>query len=216
MAEINLLESYPRAKRDFSQRRAVSPEDRALAKKFGREYFDGTRDQGYGGYSYDGRWLPVARRMKDHYKLPDNARILDIGCAKGFLMHDFKQLYPEMEVFGLDISAYAVANSMDDVKAHIVQANAAHVPFGDKSFDLVIAINTIHNLAFEQCADALREIMRVTRSHSYVQVDSYHNDAERQNLLDWILTARTYMSQGEWRKFFDDAGYKGDYFWTVF
>src|SRR5438876_1076984 len=98
MSEINLLDRYPRSKRNIASRAAAVPREREVAKRFDREYFDGERTQGYGGYRYDGRWVPVAERMRDHYGLVAGQRVLDIGCAKGFLLHDLRGAVPGLQV----------------------------------------------------------------------------------------------------------------------
>src|SRR5213078_2299117 len=111
-SEINLLDRLPPVKRDLARRAAEkTPEDRAIAKRFDQDFFDGERRHGYGGYRYDGRWLPVARRFVEHYELKPDARILDVGAAKGFLMYDFLQVLPGATVRGIDVSAYAKANA---------------------------------------------------------------------------------------------------------
>ena len=189
--------------------------DRELACRFGREYFDGPRTQGYGGYVYDGRWKPVARRMAEHYQLDESARILDVGCAKGFLLHDFMELLPKATLAGLDISEYAVLNAMERVRPLLRVGNAKELPWPDHSFDLVLAINTIHNLQLSECKQALREIQRVSRKHAYVVVDAYRTEAQRQRLLEWILTAKTFLHVEEWKQLFQEAGYSGDYYWFI-
>ena len=214
--EINLLNSQPKTVRDYDKRaREKTDEDRRVAKQFGQEFFDGPRSQGYGGYRYDGRWKDVARRMAEHYRLPRNAAILDVGCAKGFLLHDLRELYPECTVAGVDVSAYAIDHAMPSVKPFLKVASAEKLPYPDKSFDLVISINSIHNLPPEGCKQALREIQRVSRGHSYVTIDAWRNEQERQNLLKWILTAETYMHVADWKKVFQEAGYTGDYYWFI-
>jgi ubiquinone/menaquinone biosynthesis C-methylase UbiE len=214
--EINLLNSQPKTVRDYDKRaREKTDEDRRIAKQFGQEFFDGPRSQGYGGYRYDGRWKDVARRMADHYRLPPNAAILDVGCAKGFLLHEFRELYPECAVAGVDVSAYAIDRAMPSVKPYLKVASAEKLPYPDKSFDLVISINSIHNLPPERCKQALREIQRVSRGHSYVTIDAWRNEQERQNLLKWILTAETYMHVADWKQVFQEAGYTGDYYWFI-
>ena len=96
MAEINLMDQYPRSKRSLAQRHDVTEADRQLACQFGKDYFDGDRKHGYGGYGYHPRfWQATVRRIQQHYHLADNARILDVGCAKGFMLYDFLQLMPK-------------------------------------------------------------------------------------------------------------------------
>lgn len=216
MAEINLLNSQPKTIRDYDKRaREKSDEDRRIAKQFGREFFDGPRSQGYGGYRYDGRWKEAARRMRDHYRLPDDAAILDVGCAKGFLLHDFKELMPLCTVAGVDVSAYAIKNAISSVKPFLKVASAEELPYPDKSFDLVVSINSIHNLLLDRCQQGLREIQRVSRGNSYITVDAWRTEQEHQNLLKWILTAETYMHVDDWKKVFQEAGYTGDYYWFI-
>lgn len=216
MAEINLLDTLPQVKRDPAARAAAkTEEDRLIARRFDKDFFDGERRHGYGGYRYDGRWLPVARRMVEHYKLPANARILDVGAAKGFLMHDFLQVLPKATVRGIDVSAYARDHAHGGMGTMIDIGSAEVLPYADDSFDLVVSINSIHNLPPKACANALREITRVSKGPAFVTVDAWRTEEEHQRLLDWILTAQTYMSVEDWVRLFDEVGYKGDYWWFI-
>lgn len=216
MAEINLLDTHPKTVRDYDKRmQEKTPEIIATAKKFDRDFFDGERKCGYGGYKYDGRWKTVVKRMKDYYNLPDNAAILDIGCAKGFMLHDFKEIMPGCTIAGIDVSSYAIENAMPSVKQFLKIASAESLLYSDKSFDLVISINSIHNLPLERLKKALQEIQRVCRGHSYITVDAWRNELERENLFKWVLTAETMMSVDDWKKLFKEVGYTGDYWWFI-
>jgi len=217
MAELNLLDQYPRSKRPIDERASrVTDADRAIARQFGRDYFDGDRIHGYGGYHYHPRfWQPTVRRFHDHYGLKPRDRVLDVGCAKGFMLHDFKELIPGLTVAGIDISEYAIANAKEEVKPSLRVGDAKKLPYDDRSFDLVIAINTIHNLELLECKQALREIQRVTRRHAFVVVDAWRNDEERDRLQRWVVTCRTAMHVEDWRRLFDEVGYKGDYYWFI-
>lgn len=214
--EINLLNTQPKTVRDYDKRaREKTPEIVAIAKRFDKEFFDGPRDRGYGGYCYDGRWKDVARRMRDHYRLPEDAAILDVGCAKGFLLHDFKELMPNCTVAGVDVSEYAIENAIPSVKPFLKIASGEKLPYPGKSFDLVVSINSIHNLPPERLKNALREIERVSRGRSYITIDAWRNEQERAQLYKWVLTAESMFHVDDWKKIFAEVGYTGDYYWFI-
>jgi SAM-dependent methyltransferase len=215
VTEINLLSKYPRAKRNLVARKAAQAENRITASRFGREYFDGTREQGYGGYRYDGRWLPIARDIAAHFRLQAGDNVLDVGCAKGFLMRDLMEVVPGLNVWGLEISQYAIDNCHPDMRGRIVRGSAEKLPFASAGMVAALCINVIHNLSRAACIEAVREIERVAPGRGYIQVDAYRNDAERDAFLDWVLTAETYGTPEMWRDLFRQAGYAGDYYWTI-
>lgn len=214
--EINLHDIRHKAVRDYNKRaKEKTPEVIQTAKQFGKDFFDGDRGYGYGGYKYDGRWKSIVKRMKEYYRLPETAAILDIGCAKGFMLHDFKELMPDVTIAGIDVSEYAIENAMNSVKPYLKIASAEKLPYPDKSFDLVISINSIHNLSLERLKNALWEIQRVCRGNSYITVDAWRNDEEKKNLYKWVLTAETMMHVNDWEKLFKEVGYTGDYWWFI-
>ena len=214
MAKINLLDTLPQVQRPVDERAHVSPEDRILSWKLSNEYFDGTRQQGYGGYYYDRRWKPVVRRFQSYYGLTGESSVLDIGCAKGFLLHDFVEEIPGVTVAGVDISEYALRNATEKVKSFLYMANAKELPFPNKSFDLVISINSLHNiLKVDEVKIALGEIERVSRRHKFVSVGAYSNEEEKKRLDKWAVVATTYLHCHEWEKLFKEAEYQGDYWW---
>ena len=215
--EINLLDLYPRSKRPIEERgKLVTEGDRKIARQFGKEYFDGERLYGYGGYSYHPRfWQATVKRFRDHYRLADAASLLDVGCAKGFMLHDFKELMPGLTIAGLDISEYVIEHAIETVRPYLRVGNAKKLPYEDKSFDLVISINTVHNLPLEECKQALREIQRVTRGYAFVTMDAWRNDEEKERMLKWNLTGLTYMHVDDWKTLFKEVGYRGDYYWFI-
>ena len=216
--EINLLKNYPKTKRNLEERaQNKSEEDRKIARKFDREFFDGDRKHGYGGFKYHSKfWEPVIPTFRDYWDLGNtNKTVLDIGCGKGFMVYDLIRLISNLEVKGIDISEYAINNCKDEVSDFLSVADAKELPFEDKSFDVVISINTIHNLDIDNCAKALREINRVSKKHSFVTVDAFRNEEDEKRMLRWNLTAKTIMSVSDWKVFFKKNNYKGDYFWFI-
>jgi ubiquinone/menaquinone biosynthesis C-methylase UbiE len=215
--EIDLLAKYPKAKRDLNLRlESKTEETRTIARKFGKEFFDGDRSFGYGGFLYNPKyWSEVVKDFVSFYKLTDYNKILDVGCAKGFMLYDFKKLNKSFELHGVDISKYAITSSIEDVRQNLKIADAQNLPYEDNYFDLVISINTIHNLSKEGCSKSLKEIQRVTKKNSFITVDAYRNEEEKKRMLEWNLTAKTIMSVSEWIKFFKNEKYNGDYYWFI-
>ena len=219
MAAVSFVTSlHQKTDRDYVGR--VTQADKAecaeVAKKFGKDYWDGDRKYGYGGYKYDGRWSVVAERMIARYNLSENARILDVGCGKGFLLHEFKKLLPKAEIRGIDISAYAIENAKEEVKEYLQIGNAIKLPFEDREFDLVYSITTLHNLYNYELKKAILEVQRVSKKNSFILVDSYRNERERVNLLYWQLTCESFFTPQEWVWLFNEYGYTGDYEFIYF
>ncbi len=216
MREINLLKALPSSKRNIQARQdAKDSEVIRISKQFGAMYFDGPRDYGYGGYRYDGRWLPVAKDIVQHFDLKPGNRVLDVGCAKGFLVKDLMIVCPGLEVFGLDISDYALQHCEPEVVGRLHRGSADDLPFPDNSFDAVISLNTIHNFSRDGVVKAMREVQRVSKGKSFVQVDSYRTSEQKKIFEDWVLTAEFHDYPKQWVQLFNEAGYTGDYYWTI-
>ena len=187
-----------------------------IALKFGRDYWDGERHIGYGGYRYDGRWRPVAEAIAKHYDLKPGSTILDVGCGKGFLLYEFTQVVPDAKIAGIDISQYAIENSKEEVRPFLQLGDAANLPYADKSFDLVVSLNALHNLHNSDLWSAILGIERVGRGGKYIVVETYRNEREKMNLLYWQLTCRAFHTPREWEWLYAQAGYTGDHGYITF
>lgn len=219
MAYVDFLAAVHKStKRDYLARVLEYPKAEAarLAKKWDVEYWDGDRRTGYGGYRYDGRWRAVADALARHYKLRPGDRILDVGCGKGFLLYDLTQAVPGVEVAGMDISAYAIEHAKEEVRPALRIGDAAALPFESNSFDLVLSINTLHNLPCYDLYRALQEIERVGRTNKYVCVESYRTEEEKVNLLFWQLTCEMFCTPAAWEWWFQHTGYTGDHSFIFF
>ncbi|MBI3021751.1 MAG: class I SAM-dependent methyltransferase [Candidatus Omnitrophica bacterium] len=199
--------------------RVVSHDKAACAEvaiQYGQDYWDGDRQYGYGGYRYDGRWRAIAEDMARHYRLQSGDKILDVGCGKGFLLYEFTQVIPGVEVAGIDISQYAIDHAKEEVKPFLRVGSAVSLPWPDRTFDFVISITTLHNLYNYELRSALKEIGRVGKTKKHVIVESYRNEREKANLLYWQLTCRSFYTPKEWEWMFMESGYTGDYSYIVF
>lgn len=188
-----------------------------IAKRFDYDYWDGDRQICYGGYRYiEGRWEKVARKISEFYELPEKPKILDVGCGKGYLLYDFLKVIPEAEVYGLDVSDYALNNCKPEIANRLQLGNATNLPWEDNTFDLVLSINTLHCLYANELDKALREIERVGIKNKYVCVESWRNQVEKANLLYWQVTCEAFNTPEAWQWWFTQTGYRGDYSFIYF
>jgi SAM-dependent methyltransferase len=217
--EIDFIsQNHKKIKRDYIGRvNKINKAEAALkAKKWDFDYWDGSRDINYGGYYYDGRWEPIAKKIAEHYKLENGCKILDIGCGKGFLVYEFKKIFPNSEIIGLDISQYAIENSKTEIKSNLILGNANNLPFEENYFDLVISLNTLHNLYCFDLFQSLKEIERVGKKNKYICVESYRNENEKVNLLYWQVTCESFFTVDEWKWWFQKSNYTGDHSFIFF
>ena len=219
MAYIDFLtDLHSGTKRDYLARMTEYPKADAIkkAKSYGYDYWDGDRRFGFGGYKYDGRWRSVAEKIAAHYTLKPGDRVLDVGCGKGFLLYEMTQAIPGLKIKGIDISEYAVENSKEEIRKNLEVGDAVSLPFGDNSFDLIISLNTLHNLQCYDLDKALSEIERVGKKNKYIVVESYRNEEEKVNMMCWVLTGECFFSPKEWEWWFNHSGYSGDHGFIYF
>jgi len=187
-----------------------------IAKEYGKDFWDGDRKFGYGGYKYDGRWKSAAQRLISQYNLSEDAKILDVGCGKAYLLYEIKQLLPDSKISGFDISQYAISNAKEEIQNYLFVHNASSIyPFGDKEFDLVISLTTLHNLLIYELKTAFKEIERIG-NNKFIVVESYKNELELFNLQCWALTCESFYKPDEWIWLFNEFGYSGDYEFIYF
>jgi len=188
-----------------------------ISKKYDKEYWDGKRRFGYGGYKYiPDRWTNVAKSLIKNYKLNNNSSILDVGCGKAFLLYEIKKLLPKIKICGFDISKYGLNSSKKEIKKFLFVHKAQNkYPFKNKQFDLVISLGCLHNLKIFEIKKALNEIQRVGKK-SYLMLESYRNEKELFNLQCWALTCESFFDQKEWIWIYNHFGYTGDYEFIYF
>lgn len=219
MKEINFLEKYQKStQRDYIERvvKYKKAECAAKAKEWGYDYWDGDRQYGYGGYHYDGRWRAIAEDIAKHYGLKAGDKILDIGCGKGFLLYEFTQVVPGIEVNGIDISPYGIENAKKEIKDRLIVGDCTHLPWKNNAFDFVYSINTFHNLTIDSLEKAVREMERVGKQAKWCCVESYRNESEKANLLYWQLTCESFHRPSGWEWLYKQWGYQGDYGFIYF
>jgi len=217
MREFNVLRNYPQPK----EPRYVGPNIRTIKSKIiasyrDRGYYDGDRNNGYGGFKYDGRWEKVAYMMCEEYGLSGNSALLQVGCEKGFLLHEFHEKFPSMKICGFEMSDYAIENSMPSIKQYIKRGDFYKLPYDDREFDFVIAIGVVYTLTLRDAISCLKEIQRVGKGKSFITLGSYRNEEEFKLFSHWSVLGATILHVDEWVEVLKHAGYTGDYtFYTA-
>ena len=186
-------------------------------KKWDRDYWDGSRDTGYGGYSYDGRWRAVAQEMASYYGIKSGDRILDIGCGRAHLLYEFTQVVPGVEIFGIDVSQYGVETAKEEIRSNLTVGDCTDLPWPDRYFDFVLSLNLFHNLELFDLWGAITEMERVGKNEKkYLVVESWRSEEEKANMLYWAIPCESFYSPAAWEWFFEKVGYRGDHGYIFF
>lgn len=202
---------------DNSVKRAVEKRkiaNRIAAWELGREYYDGARENGYGGFTYDGRWKTLIPKIIERYGLGPESAVLDLGSKKGFFVNDMKECLPGVTVRGVESHSYPIETGLAGVRADIVMAPYTELPFADGSFDFVLGFSTVYMLNLGDVIKCLKEIQRVGSGKSYITVAGYRTPEERDLFMSWTLIGSTVLHEDDWLELFDAVGYTGDYFFT--
>jgi ubiquinone/menaquinone biosynthesis C-methylase UbiE len=212
MREFNALRAYPKPKKP----RFVGPNFRTIKNKItasyrDQRYYDGDRNNGYGGFKYDGRWKKIVESMVKDYELSKETSLLQIGSEKGFLLHDFREYFPAMKIKGVEVSDYAISHSMSLTRELIVKSNFNKLPFKDKEFDFVIAIGVVYTLTLADAISCLKEIQRVGRGKSFITLGAYRDEESKKAFESWSVLGSTILHVDEWIEVLKEAGYTGDY-----
>ena len=211
MREFDLLSDYPVLKKRYVSKSSRTIKNRIIASLRGKSFYDGKREDGYGGFKYDGRWKIIAKKIFDAYKLKDNSKILQIGCDKGFLLKDIKEIYPKSQVRGIEISDYAIKSSDKKIKNFIIKGPFHNLPFKDNEFDFIIAIGPVYSLNLADAIKCLNEIRRVGKGKSFITLGAYELEKDLRLFRYWTLLGSTILSKKEWIEVLKYTKYKGDY-----
>ena len=215
MQEYNLLDSYPPPKNPrIVGKNLRSVNCRIVASKRGLDFFDGARNHGYGGYKYDGRWIPVASKINRNYLNNTKSKFLQINCEKGFLLNDISEINSSVEIYGTETSEYAIKESLNSIKDNIIYADPTKLPFEENFFDYVVAIGTIYTLTLVDALKALSEIIRVSKGKSFITLATYETEEEYFLFRDWTLLGTLMFKRNEWIEILQSVNYQGDYYFT--
>lgn len=216
MKEFNALKDYPQpAKPRYVGSAIRTIKNRIVASYRDERYYDGDRNNGYGGFEYDGRWKKIVDSMAKDYSLTEDSIVCQIGCEKGFLLHDFHEKFPNMKIRGTEVSDYAIANAMPSIKGCILKSSFTKLPFKDEEFDFVIAIGVVYTLTLADTISCLREIQRVGKGKSFITLGAYKDKCGERLFKNWSVLGSTILHVDDWVEVMKEAGYTGDYYFKT-
>ena len=217
MNEYNLLDEYPK----LDNPRFVSIDQRTIhhrliASQREKDFFDGDRNFGYGGFNYDGRWKKIAEKAIKRYDLKDGSRVLQINCEMGFFLHDLKSINPKINVYGLETSKYAFDNTINEIikKNVLYVKNYNDLNFDDNYFDFILCIGIVYTLNLPDIILFLKNLKRISKGRSFINLASYENKEDFWLMKDWSLLGTTILKKNEWIEILKFTDYRGDYSFT--
>lgn len=177
-----------------------------LSQAYDKEFFDtgaGTRELGLDiRYCFEEVYPTfqiLARCLKKQF---NPSKVLDIGCAMGFLVKALKDL--GVEAWGVDVSRYAIDNAPADIHPNLYQIDLTKdkLPFPDQCFDLVTFLGTIEYLPDHR--HAIAETRRVLRDKGFLYLETLReevNDGLRTNVHGrefWITEGKYPLKACKW------------------
>ena len=179
--------------------------NKIIASYRNKEFFDGLRQNGYGGMKHDGRWKPIAERICKEYQLNGLSWFLQIQCEKGYLLDEMLKLHPDMRVRGTETSLYARQYMPHEVRKCIVPFD-----FPARQFHFVLALG-IYVLNLPDLIKRLKEIQRIGIGRSYITLASYETHEDLELFKRWSLLSSTILKKHEWLEVLEHCHYSGDY-----
>ena len=186
--------------------------NKMYAWRLDKDYYDGSRLNGYGGFKYDGRWLKLLPPIIKRYKLTKKSKVLDLGCKKGFLLKDLNLLIQGIKSYGIENHPYPLKKAVK-CKSKLIRSEYTKLPFKNKSLDFVIAFNSLYMQNLGDVIKSLKEIERVSKK-SFIVLASGENDEERNKFYKWTLIGTSILLKREWKTLFKKIGFKGDYYFS--
>ncbi len=216
MREFNLLSDYPKSQsKRYVSENLRTIKHRIVASYRDKEFYDGDRNYGYGGFKYDGRWEKIAKKITNEYNLDNKSSFLQLGCEKGFLLHDLKNILPNLKIHGLETSDYAVKNSMEDVKKYIRKTkNYIDLEYEDNKFDFILALGVVYTHNLSDAIQCLKEIQRIGKGKSFITLASCETMKDYWLFRQWTLLGTTILPKNDWIEVLNHANYTGDYYFT--
>lgn len=180
----------------------------SLKTFYDKDYFESGNKSGYKNYNKGFNYY--RNRVRDYqraFHLLTNfrpKRVLDIGCAFGYVVISLRSL--GVEAYGVDISEYAINNSPLKVRPYLKIADMVNLPFDDTYFDLVVSYDVLEHIHASNLPPVLKEIKRVSSKNLYFEIfsDNNINKIFKINDSSHVSVYKSFF----WKNLFKKAGFK--------
>jgi SAM-dependent methyltransferase len=180
----------------------------SLKDTFNREYFeDGVRHRVSAYENY--KWMPE-RTIREASSLINNIqfeRVLDFGCAKGFMVHALRLL--GKDAHGVDVSEYAVSKCQPKVKDYLTVIESVEDIKG--GWDLIVAKDVLEHIPKEELPNVLSALRRRCK---YLFIGVPLGDGVRYRIREYEMDITHVVREPEewWLTTIVDSGFKIKYF----
>lgn len=125
---------------------------------FNEGYYMRKEGSNYENYTWMGEvTLTFAIYLQRHLGMVEGSRVLDVGCARGYLVRALRMM--RMRAFGYDISEWAIENCDPEVKGFVSTDLSAE----PEEWDFIISKDTIEHVPIEKLKELIPALCKATR-----------------------------------------------------
>ena len=163
--------------------------------EYNEQYFLGGGQSNYGN-----KWSPYIKKYKmkhfrviagDLVKKYNIKKVLDVGCARGYLVYAFQEL--GVDAYGIDISKWAITNADPEVpKEKLILGDATDLSmFKRNEFDYVTCIDLLEHLTVDEAKKCIKEMCRVSKKGilTYICINDNSKDPTHKTIMEgyrWV------------------------------
>ena len=164
---------------------------------FGYDYFDNPKlNFGYGGYKYDGRYENNVNKIIKKFKLNQKYIIAEFGCAKGYVLTEFKK--KGFNVIGFEKSKYAIKNAHQKVFKNIFYIKKVN-ELKNYNFDFMICKDVLPSLTKKEIEELIKISILKSKLRPYFVIQTFKKKENQDKFKFWDKTHKCLFNITEWK-----------------
>jgi hypothetical protein len=204
---VNLSSTRDLNRKEIYLQREIK--EKLIAVKRDKNFFDGERKYGYGGFVYDGRNKTVAENLVSNYRLGDNSKVLQVQCEKGFLLYELQKINSSFYLIGTETSEYAIKNKFQYLNCPILNLQDHNLPFSKHYFDLIVVIGYAYTLSLQNFVQFIHQCNNLSRN-VFLTLATYDTPSDYFVLRKWSLLGNLIFLKQEWLELLDELNFNGE------